>query len=85
MAARSRRREAGDRVGGKVLVGLEAADALTVDEQDPLEYAVLAHEILGRRDLLLALGHFVFEDFLSIERGDFPLSRKIPSIAKLIG
>ncbi len=44
----------GDHSGVEVLACRELAHDRLVDQQDPVEHAVLAHEVLRRRDLLLS-------------------------------
>ena len=44
----------GDRRGVEILAGRELAHHRLVDQQDPVEHAVLAHEILRRRDPFLS-------------------------------
>ncbi len=47
-----------DELGPQRFARVEPAQELAVDEQEPAQHAVLAHEVLGRRDLVLVLrGH----------------------------
>jgi hypothetical protein len=46
--------EARRKLRREVLFGLHAAEDFIVDEHDPLEHAVLAHEVFGWGDLFVA-------------------------------
>ena len=52
---------AGQDGGIEILLGVEPAQVLVVDEQDAIEQAVFTHEIFSRGDLL---GRFVLSSFL---------------------
>src|SRR5205807_7777474 len=43
----------GDGLGLELLAGIEPMDRLAIDEQQPPKDAVLAHQIFGRRDLVV--------------------------------